>query len=246
MSASSPTSPSRSGQARLTIDVHTPMEGGRSRSFSGARNDQMCVPEKGTQLAQSSNIQDTDLPHHLDYSVPNVVESLRQGRLDSCGAAAVVSALFASIEATMIALIKTPYLTSGAIWTSPTVSAGAIRLLLILSYSGLMLNSSTTFSALLLIDRLGKLNYDSMKQSELCVTRSSLQSGRQLLGRYGASGRVWDIVEFHYFATLLVGGLNVLGQLLTFIWIYEGHAVAVISTFTTVFCVIPFLMVFLW
>ncbi|KAG8990538.1 hypothetical protein FRB94_013299, partial [Tulasnella sp. JGI-2019a] len=173
-----------------------------------------------------------------------------EGRRDSCNAAAIVAALLATIEATMIALIKTPALAPGAGGSAPSLLVGsgganAIRLLLILSYAGLILNTSTTFSALLLIDRLGNLSFIS-KDVEPTITQTSLRSGRRLLGRYGASGKVWDILEFHYFSTLLAGFLTITAQIVTFIWIYEGLAVAITSTLTASFCLIPFVMIFVW
>ncbi|KAG9005233.1 hypothetical protein FRB94_001651 [Tulasnella sp. JGI-2019a] len=201
------------------------------------------MPEDEAQLTTRPN----DDPHHLEYSIPKVVESLRGGLRDSCNAAATVAALLATIEAAMIVVIKTPVTTTTATLvgsaSSTTGSANATTLLLILSYVGLILNASTTFSAHLLVDRLGKFSFMS-KGIKPILTNSSVRSARRLLGCYSASGKVWHILEFHYFSTLRAGFLVISAQILTFVWISEGKAVVIISTVTAVFCLIPFITIF--
>ncbi|KAG9034271.1 hypothetical protein FRB95_013429 [Tulasnella sp. JGI-2019a] len=155
--------------------------------------------------------------NHLKQNncVPEVKKSLNNGDLDPCGTAVIVSTVFALVEATLITVIKAQGLSVGSV-----TSAAAIRLFRILAYIGLMLNASTVFSALLLIDRREKLNSASVEKSQPCGS-----SDRQLLECYGASTWVWDMVTFHYFATL-GGGLSILGQLLMVVWVYQGHAAA--------------------
>ncbi|KAG8864620.1 hypothetical protein FRB96_005124 [Tulasnella sp. 330] len=152
-------------------------------------------PQAGSN--RSSGVRPPPSDNPLDYEIPKVVDTLREGRLSSCNAAAIVTALFATIEATMISVLKTSTAHSHG-------SASAMRLLLILSYAGLILNASTTFTALLLIDRLGNLTFRSMKAPPT-VTISSLQTGRRLLGRFGASGITWDIMEFHFSSAVTYG-----------------------------------------
>ncbi|KAG8864621.1 hypothetical protein FRB96_005125 [Tulasnella sp. 330] len=177
-------------------------------------------------------------PKNLDFEVPSVVETLRQGRLSSCNAAAVVSALFAGIEATMISVIKGSQDPGHG-------NANTIRLLLILSYAGLIFNASTTFTALLLIDRLGNLTFMSMK-APATVTTSSLQTGRRLLGRFGASGVIWNIMEFHYFTTLIMGSFTIFSQLAVYCWVHESGSVAIIASCCIGFSIIPFALLFMW
>ncbi|KAG8864623.1 hypothetical protein FRB96_005127 [Tulasnella sp. 330] len=168
---------------------------------------------------------------NLGYKLPEVVESLRRGRVDSCSAAAVVSALFAGVEASMINTIK-------ASSSPPPGSHSANQLLLVLSYAALILNASTTFTSLLLIDRLGDVAFRSQGLDPE-ITETARRSGRRLLGRYGASGVVWDLVELHYFITLLAGSFTIFFQLITYIFIQEGLTVAIVSACCTVFAILP-------
>ncbi|KAG9023039.1 hypothetical protein FRB95_013801 [Tulasnella sp. JGI-2019a] len=150
----------------------------------------------------------------------------------------------------MIALIKAPdlmvrnhapSLDIGSVGSTLGSSNGT-RFLLILSYAGLILNTSTTLSALLLIDQLGKLPFMS-KDLAPTITASSMRSGHRLLGRYHASKKAWDILGLHCCLTLFTGFLTITAQALTFIWIHEERAVA-IAMVAMSFCLIPFLMIF--
>ncbi|KAG8880831.1 hypothetical protein FRB97_000422 [Tulasnella sp. 331] len=93
-----------------------------------------------------------------------VVDTFRAGRFGSWGAAAMVTILFASIEAMTIPILR---ITSDL----GHESASATRMFLILSYAGLILNASTTFTALILIDRLGNLTLRSTEAPHTLTRR---------------------------------------------------------------------------
>ncbi|KAG8864452.1 hypothetical protein FRB96_004955 [Tulasnella sp. 330] len=223
--------------------VESPVEGGKlHHSNPEPRHD----IEKGMSTEKSARPHLSPLAinakpaysENLSFVVPHVVETLRQGRLNSCSAAAVVSALFAGIEATMISIIKTSQDPGHG-------NADTIRLLLIFSYAGLIFNASTTFTALLLIDRLGNLTFMSMKAPSN-ITPSSLQTGRSLLGRFGASGIIWNLMEFHYFTTLIAGSFTIFSQLAAYCWVHESGSVAIIASCCIAFSIIPFGLLFMW
>ncbi|KAG8887264.1 hypothetical protein FRB98_000301 [Tulasnella sp. 332] len=173
----------------------------------------------------------------LEATVPESVELLRQGRIASCQAAAVVAALFAGVEASIIGI---------EIGMSPTSGGPRFhRLLLIISYAALILNASTTFTSLLLIDRLGELPFMRVVHDPE-VTETSLRTGRKVLGIYGASGHTWNFVEYHYFFTLIAGGFAVFSQILVMIWCYEGKAVAIPATVVIGISILPFCSIFVW
>ncbi|KAG8885818.1 hypothetical protein FRB97_009524 [Tulasnella sp. 331] len=126
-------------------------------------------------------------PRNLSNVLPAGVEELRQGRILTSQSSAVVAALFASIEATIITANDTsigrPVLTNVE---------------LVLAYFVLFTSASTTFTSLFLIDRLGgSLPFDRITKPEAEITPSALKTGRKILARYGAGGPQWDTLEFH-------------------------------------------------
>ncbi|KAG8870810.1 hypothetical protein FRB98_001321, partial [Tulasnella sp. 332] len=146
-------------------------------SETGLSESDDLVPKRGEPVRKST----------LYRTLPDGVEALRQGRIATCQASAVVAALFASVEATLISASNT---TVG----SPVV----YDVELVLAYSVLFASASTTFTSLLLIDRLGgSIPFTTMIGSEVTVTQTARKSGRGILARYGARGRQWDILEFH-------------------------------------------------
>ncbi|KAG9038720.1 hypothetical protein FRB95_000310 [Tulasnella sp. JGI-2019a] len=240
MSTPSPISVAHRPSAVFTVEVQSPTDVGRIHLSGGAEHDETnrIRAEKAARYPDDN----------LEYSVPKVVESLREGRRDSCNTVPIVAALLAAIEAAMIVLIKThhatmiPALIGSA---SPTVgSANATTFLLILSYVGLILNTSTTFSSRLLIERLRKFVFvwEGVKP---VLTDSSVRSTRRLLRWDTAPEEVWHILEFYHFSTLLASFLIISTQILMFIWISEEAAVAVVSTAIALFCLIPFVTIFL-
>lgn len=97
------------------------------------------------------------------------------------------AALFAGIEATLITNNETPL---GRLVLNDVE--------LVLAYSVLFASASTTFTSLLLIDQLGgSLPFKRIKGLNSTVTVSAQKSGRDILGRYGASGPQWNTLEYH-------------------------------------------------
>ncbi|KAG9005229.1 hypothetical protein FRB94_001647 [Tulasnella sp. JGI-2019a] len=225
--------------AIFTAEVPSPTDVGRSHLSGGTHDEKNHIQAEKAACYPGGK---------LEYSVPKVVESLREGRRDSYNVAPIVAALLATVEAAMIVLIKTHHTTTipaliGS--ASPTVgSANATTFLLILSYAGLILNTSTTFSSRLLIERLRKFVFVS-KGVKPVLTDSSVRSACRLLRWDTAPEEAWHILEFYHFSTLLAGFLIISIQILTFIWISEEGFVAVIPTITALFCLIPFVTFFL-
>lgn len=85
----------------------------------------------------------------------------------------------------------------------PTTLRGnpdAARLMVVLSYAALIFNASTTFTSLLLIDRLGNLGFLRFKSKiQFDKPKEELQRmpGRNVLAIYGAGGKLWNILEVH-------------------------------------------------
>ncbi|KAG8864609.1 hypothetical protein FRB96_005113 [Tulasnella sp. 330] len=113
--------------------------------------------EKPARPYVSSPLVDADpaFPETLNFDASCVVHVLRQSRVGSCNAVAIMSALFVGMEALMLYILKTSQ-------DLNPENANIIKLQLALSYAGLIFNASTTFTALLLIDRFGNLGVDSL------------------------------------------------------------------------------------
>jgi hypothetical protein len=88
-----------------------------------------------------------------------------------------------------------------------STTQGLNRSFLLVSYGTVMFNASTSFSSRLLLDRLGTLTFLSMS-SPPELNSHSMRTGRRLLGRFGASGTVWNILEIHCERVPLSGRLE--------------------------------------
>lgn len=124
------------------------------------------------------------------------------------------AALFAATEATIISVEKS---------SGDSGRQGKVRDAMIgLCYFGLILDATAAFTSFALIDMLGNLPfkeaYPASPQSDLSVKTEAAEqspsplngtdkpkSGRILLGRYGASGFKWNLLEIqckvHYSCT---------------------------------------------
>jgi len=98
----------------------------------------------------------------LEYELPRLVASSREGWVYSAQAAAVVSALFCGAETQIISTIKS--LETGQNNPIRHQNPGTFRFLLLLSYSAFILNASATIASLVMIDRLGEIPVRMVKR----------------------------------------------------------------------------------
>lgn len=93
------------------------------------------------------------------------------------------SALFAATEATIISVQKS---------SDDYTHNGRVRDVMIgLSYFGLILNATATFTSFALIDLLGALPFEAMASDP----NPDISSGRILLGCYGTKRHKWNVLE---------------------------------------------------
>ncbi|KAG8880832.1 hypothetical protein FRB97_000423 [Tulasnella sp. 331] len=185
------------GAEVTTVEISA--SGAKSLATAEPRIDEQMMAQ--SLLGQSSRFPDAGsdqssgvtapFPDSLDYPLPKVAEILRAGRFGSWGAAAITTTLFAVIEAIMICILRT--------CPNPgRESDSPMRLFLILSYAGLILNASTTFTALILIKRLGNLTFRFTKTPPINI--ASLpppQTGCWLFGGLGTSDITWNIMKLY-------------------------------------------------
>ncbi|KAG8996352.1 hypothetical protein FRB94_012348 [Tulasnella sp. JGI-2019a] len=114
---------------------------------------------------------------------PEIIESERQGWLVSAQAAAVVAALLCGVEASLLSLVK----------TDPPPTNAAFKFLLIMSYSALVLNASSTIASLVMLDCLGEMPVLVAKASTAQDTQNA-DSMDAYLGLFGLGSR-WRLAR---------------------------------------------------
>jgi len=180
------------------------------------------------------------LSEKLQRELPKAVESIRQGRIDSFAASAVVTTLFAGIEAALLA--GNPPLTN-----LPDDQGGSpghrnnprlLEAYLAFAYISLGLNLGATVASLYLIDMLGAvgfpLSYTHLKGAE------DERTGRRLLLRtFGARSNTYKRIEWYWLATFQLGYLTVVAQYGLYIWLHASNVAAALATPTVLIALLP-------
>ncbi|KIO31323.1 hypothetical protein M407DRAFT_135960 [Tulasnella calospora MUT 4182] len=181
------------------------------------------------------------VPDPIEYEPPKVVESLKQGWIGTYQAIAVVAALFAGMEATLITLAKTAEPDS-----HPPLRWSASRIqntTLALAYVALICSIGSIMSALKIIDGLGHMTFrNSIKtpESPLDWTR---QRASYLMKPFGVAGNFRRLM-YHCVGSLLVSGLCALLQILLYIWQHEATSVAIVASVAIAVASWPILVMF--
>ncbi|KAG8929025.1 Receptor-interacting serine/threonine-protein kinase 2 [Tulasnella sp. 417] len=102
-----------------------------------------------------------------------------------------------------------------------------------LTYTGIVLNLGALWSALRMIDILGKMHpLNAQYDADLDISRLSLRSNTQtsthdVTASYGLRG-IWTFMAWHCLISLLFGDLCIVTQVAMLVWLYEGlHSYAI-------------------
>ncbi|TDL23930.1 hypothetical protein BD410DRAFT_786619 [Rickenella mellea] len=175
---------------------------------------------------------------HTKYELPPVVQSILEGWKTSLGNAAVVSALFASVESGLLSFITA---------TKANIQPNhphAYNALLIFSYSTLLFSSSATVSSLILVDRYSELAFRASQKDNLPDQKHKYikQGMDYFLKEYGDIDFSWNLLRWHWFLSLQLGILCVFLQMLTFVWISDAPVVKIAISCVTAFSLLPLVM----
>ncbi|KAG9032701.1 hypothetical protein FS837_002655 [Tulasnella sp. UAMH 9824] len=184
-------------------------------------------------------------PEHGNYQLPPLIGVTRDGMVSSFGSIAVVATLLAVTETIFLVLLK--MLSSES---SPDVPASQLqRTLSALTYTGIVLNLGSLWSALRMIDVLGKMPLlNARYEADLDVKRLSLRltndtSTHDVMASYGLRG-IWTFMAWHCLISLLFGSLCIVTQIAMFVWVYEALAVSISITVLVAFASVPMLLSF--
>ncbi|KAG8985241.1 hypothetical protein FRB90_004869 [Tulasnella sp. 427] len=126
----------------------------------------------------------------VDYQHPRLIDYLRQGWIFSYQAIAVVAALFATMEASIITLAKTQEPASRLPLRFSSIPYQ--NAVLGLAYVALTLNVGAIMSALKIIDAIGRVAYRNAVKEPRPTPDASwpIQGPNALMRTYGVKGRV--------------------------------------------------------
>ncbi|KAJ7449147.1 hypothetical protein B0H11DRAFT_2202264 [Mycena galericulata] len=148
-------------------------------------------------------------------SLPHNVEDVRQNFIATVQAMAVVTTLFAGIQAQLLSGVPAE--------PSPTASRAIIRALLLASYAGLSVNVGAALSGMIFLDIAGeapeafrRLVQTAPRPSAQAITTST--TGLELLVLHG-SPRSLQLAWYHCISSTIFGTFSILVQISLLAWI---------------------------
>ncbi|KIO31334.1 hypothetical protein M407DRAFT_136009 [Tulasnella calospora MUT 4182] len=152
---------------------------------------------------------------------------------------AVVAALFAGMEASLITLAKTPEPDGHAPlrFAQPAYQNTVLGL----AYVALALNVGCILSALKCIDVLGRMTYWNALKGTVPDPDWSLSGETGLMGSFGVKGRT-RLLMGHCFYCLFFGSLCVLAQIIMYVWLHEAMPVVWATLIGVLIAAIPMLL----
>ncbi|KAG8937553.1 hypothetical protein FRC00_004167 [Tulasnella sp. 408] len=143
------------------------------------------------------------VPDPIEYEHPKVVESLKQGWILTYQAIAVVAALFAGMEATLITLTKTaePDSHPPLRWSTPRIQNTTLAL----AYVALVSSIGSIMSALKIIDGLGHMTFRNAIKNPESPLDWTRQRASYLMKPFGVAGNFRRLM-YHCVGSLLVRG----------------------------------------
>ncbi|KAF4601492.1 hypothetical protein EYR38_006146 [Pleurotus pulmonarius] len=123
-----------------------------------------------------------------------------------------------------------------------TIDSPADTAFQILTYISLILNSSASTASIVLIDRIGELDFNSSSRpmESLPTVGWVNANAKSLLRLYGA-GRSWMYVFYHWFASMLIGIPSFWAALVLMTWVHTNAAVSITVVCVAVFGILPLL-----
>ncbi|KAI0067850.1 hypothetical protein BV25DRAFT_875925 [Artomyces pyxidatus] len=171
---------------------------------------------------------------NVAYELPPTVKSLNDGWLATCQSAAIVSGLFAIVEAQLLTFVKLP-----SSYTHPP-SFAAMQALLVFTYSALFFSLSATISSLILTDEFGELPVRASRKSNPVKQGTFDSSAASLLEVYGAR-KSWRWLMWHWVLTLNGAVVCLAVQIVLYVWLQETVAIKVVVLCIAVFGLLPLL-----
>ncbi|KAJ6582924.1 hypothetical protein DFH09DRAFT_1029317 [Mycena vulgaris] len=170
---------------------------------------------------------DSDRGPETGDRLPRSVEDVRQNFIATVQAMAVVTTLFAGIQAQLLSGIPSA--------PSPTAPQAVINALLLVSYGGLSVNVGAALSAMLFLDISGEApeafrrlratasqasgrRSPSSHTGSITSTRTAVDTGLGLLLNYG-SPRSLQFAWYHCVASTIFGTFSILLQICLLAWI---------------------------
>jgi len=174
----------------------------------------------------------------LSYALPPAVESLRAGWLASCQTAAIVSALFAVLAGTLLVFMQRE-----ENFPPETLDGRGHTLLLICSYSAVVLNVSATIGSLVLTDKLGELPLQASQRVHLLPRATVSKDNTTAMLRLYGIGPMWTYAMWHWLFCLVVGFWALILQIPIYIYLRDSKTIMIVITCVVAFAMLP-LMVF--
>ncbi|KAJ7051302.1 hypothetical protein C8F01DRAFT_1091510 [Mycena amicta] len=163
------------------------------------------------------------------YEAPKLVQSQISAWRNTVQSAAVVTALFAILAATVLGVFRTdPELIH--------THGRANTLMIFSSYAAMLLNSITTLASLFFIDRLGDIELNEARKGgerPMAGWIGRPVSSLSLLRQFGASKRL-RFIFYQWFAYLCLGTFFMLLQIIMYMWLRESKALGTVLTLLTV------------
>ncbi|KDQ29834.1 hypothetical protein PLEOSDRAFT_1039589, partial [Pleurotus ostreatus PC15] len=165
--------------------------------------------------------------------LPPLVGSLQQSWTTTFQSGAVVSAIFA--------LLSMQLLLQGSQFMG-TIDSPGDTAFQILAYISLILNSSASTASIVLIDRIGELDFNSSSRPmESLPTAGWVNANAKSLLRLYGAGRSWMYVFYHWFASMLIGIPSFWAALVLMTWVHTDAAVSITVVCVAVFGILPLL-----
>jgi len=205
------------------------------------------APQGGCTTQNKATGDERSLKSVLLYELPPCVEAIRNGWVVTYQGSAVVGALFASMEASLLTLLKTEGSDGSLLSLRGDTRHAAMRFLLLMTYAALVLNASIVISSLLLLNMLGELpfkNAESPPLAEEAPFRQTMTT-KELMAIYRYRGTRLELTTWHWFLSFWAGSACVLGQLCMYIWLHEDRTISALMTASVIFAGIP-LFAIIW
>ncbi|KAG8919615.1 hypothetical protein FRC01_001203 [Tulasnella sp. 417] len=187
---------------------------------------------------------DTDLSSKEESQLPGVIVATKDGMIASFTTMAVVATLLASTEGVFLSIIKSSLPNPSSAQSNPSPEPSSptnLRAMVILTYLAIVLNIGASWSALRMIDILGKMTFLVAKQTVGSSPEGSggektylfkldeVRDVAEVMRKHGIAG-IWSFFSWHCVVSLCLGSLCVIAQILLYIWTNEDWRVSIVVT----------------
>ncbi|KAF9485471.1 hypothetical protein BDN70DRAFT_589063 [Pholiota conissans] len=171
----------------------------------------------------------------LDYKLPQTVEYIQQGWLNTCQSSAAISG-FLTVTSTLLLLF---FKNIANFDSARNNSHGILLCLDIVGYASIFLNISSCMSCFILLDRLGEVPYNASRDPNVPMGGRTTMGQESVLRTYGI-GALWKWVIWHWLFCFVTGLGTIFAQILIYIWLQESSQTQVALSCIGAFCILPF------